>query len=151
MSVTSRNPLRMAGAAVNSGNVNTGEVGFTTGGGQVYSAGLSGITVDTLIFSGAGRLNNISVLTNLVSGRAVVFYDGAVATSGGPFALSGHKVLATIPTGWRESGYVNTLSQAGSVLPVQMPFQSGLIAANQASGAVGWSVSFTPETNQQFN
>src|SRR5690242_20076362 len=94
MSVTSRNPLRMAGAIVYSGSPNTGEVRTTRGGEIVYSA-LSGVAVDTLIQSGAGRLNTVSRLT-VASGMGVIFYDSAIATSGGPFAVSGHLALATI-------------------------------------------------------
>ncbi len=151
MSVPVKNPCFVAGTPLASGSLQDGAVYTTTGGGRAYTA-LSGVTADTLIFSGAGRLNAISVLNNIVSGQQVIFYDAAVATSGGPFAASGHKVVGTIPPVWHPaaSGVINPAAAPGFVNNVNFPFQSGLCVANRASGTAGWSVAFTPETNTNF-
>jgi hypothetical protein len=157
MSVTTRNPMRMAGANVNSGNVSTGEFNCSFGGGQaatLYSGmaapaltGAPGAVAggaDVLIFSGAGRLKDVMPHVQL-SGIQITFYDSAVPTSGGPFAASGHKIIAVVPA--------NTWAPPGGVFgvgPIQygfdMPFQSGLCVASK-SGQPGLTVSWFPETN----
>jgi len=150
MSVTTRNPLRTAGANLNSGNVNTGQLPNTQGGGRNYSAG-SGVAVDTLIFSGAGRLDVVVQTTQLASGRGVVFYDGNIATSGGPFTTSGHVVLAVIQPTFSPAVWSGTVPRADWSDPryPAAPFFSGLIAAPKPdSGTCSFALSFTPETNQ---
>lgn len=155
MSLTSRNPLRMAGANVNSGNVNTGEVNMTRGGGQVISkSGMYSGNPDggiALLSGVAGRLNSVTVHPTpgnpwAQSGIPIFFFDaGPVPTSGGPFPSSNHKAICILngPTG--HSGQP-TVTAAQGAIAVDMPFQSGLWA-RAASGAPGFSVSITPETN----
>lgn len=170
MSIPSRSPLRMAGAALYSGGVNTGEMMTARGGvvaGSLFSGALfSGTTQpaasvgavqlsnagEMLLFSGPGRLNSIVLHASVfvLSGPGTVFYDNGTLTSGGPFAASGHKILANTNApaayallGAAASGY---LSPAGAVIAVDMPFASGL-ALNTKSGAPGFTVSWTPEVN----
>lgn len=160
MSVTTRSPLRLAGAQLFSGGVNTGEQQTTRGGsvaGSIYSGtailsgallatyGSVGTGYDAILFSGAGRLNSV-LPHSVISGVSVTFYDTAVATSGGPFAASGHKILAVIPA--------NTIGAFGNSLgcgplPIQLdvPFQSGL-AVQLRSGQAGFTFTYTPEVNQ---
>lgn len=151
MSVPSRAPLRMAGAVVNALFPNTGEVRFTRGGDQTFWS-QSGVAVDTQVFSGAGRLNTITRLTQ-ASGAGVYFYDGIIATSGGPFAASGHKVIGAIiqpiPLPLTGSGTNNVFQWQGVGVPlaVDMPFSSGLIMAPIGSGTPSFNFSWTPETN----
>lgn len=162
MSVTSRNPLRMAGANVNSGFPATGEVPFTRGGmltaclfsGNVVSGGAAALSApgalvvgsDAMIASGAGRLNTIMPIT-MAPGTACFIYDAATVASGGPFVLSGHKTLAVLPA-WPMNGPAS----GNGPLPIQvdMPFTSGLCIGFK-SGMNVFSISYTPETNQLFN
>lgn len=142
MSVTSRKPLRMAGANVNSGSVNTGEQNMTDGGGQLVclSGMLSGNPDGGLvIISGtAGRLNSVSLHT-YVSGVAITFFDAtATFTSGGPFLLSGHKIIYSAPA--------NTLGLQYAVIKPGVPFTSGL-QVRAASGAPGFSIGWSPQTD----
>lgn len=142
------NPTQLAGSPGLSGDCGDRHVRWTDGGERVYTA-LSGIAVDTLVFSGGGRVNKLVVLTSFQSGRPVSVYDGNIATSGGPHLGSGHLMLGTIPAVWREgaSGVINDLSAPGSVINVQAPFRSGLIVAPGAagSGTVGFSIIYTPD------
>ena len=161
MSVRSKSPLRMAGAVVNSGGLDTGEVNWTNGGTQRFSAfsggirnlssggpppatGAPAVTADhAVLFSGAGRLNKAQPHV-FVSGGAVVFYDSAVVARSGPFlAESGYGILGVIPA--------NTIGMSpqlgGGIGPIDfgVPFNSGLCVAF-ASGAHGFTVTFTPES-----
>lgn len=160
MSVTSRNPLRFAGATVNSGFPNTGEVPWTRGGmatATVYSGGLlapgSGFlpagavkTADQiLLVSGPGRLNTIVPLNSVfaLSGVPNIFYDSTVvARSGGPVSESGYRTLALLNAPNGQSGLLTFTAP----IPVDMPFTSGL-SVSCVSGTTGFTVSFTPETN----
>lgn len=152
MAIPVPTPCMVAGTPRSSGDVQTGEINTTQGGGRTFMRMSGIIGGDVLIYSGAGRLNNILVINNLQSGQSVLFYDSSVATSGGPFATSGHRVVGVIPPVWREgaSGIINTLSAPGQSLFPEMPFQSGLVAACVASGCPGFTVSYTVETNQNF-
>jgi hypothetical protein len=161
MSITSRSPLRVAGANINSGNVFTGEQLITLGGGQRacffsgMASGIAAISVspyagqivvsgaDVLIVSGGGRLKTIlptSTYTAL-SGVAIYFYDAGVVISGGPFPLSGHAIVGVVPGAFGVSG------QIVGQTPIQfdIPFNSGLCMASK-SGQVGVTVTFLPET-----
>jgi hypothetical protein len=169
MSISTRSPLRVAGGNVNSGNVYTGEQNFTLGGGQsatIFSGMVSGVLIngagvvpnttsqgaDVQFYSGAGRLKDVLVLTpSAISGGRVIFYDAGVATSGGPFAASGHKIVGQIPQGFGfgpggTSGV--PLVGGGQALGFDFVFNSGL-CANMVSGAPGFTVTWTPETNPQ--
>lgn len=152
MSLPVVKPCVVTGTPRSSGDVQTGEIATTHGGGRTFMR-LSGlIGGDALIQSGAGRLNSILVLNNLTSGQSVLFYDSATATSGGPFATSGHRVVGIIPPVWREgaSGVINANSAPGISLFPEMPFQSGLCVAIVASGGPGFTVSYTVETNTNW-
>ena len=151
MSSPTAKPLFLGGTPTSSGNVNTGELLFVRGGGRV-TCFFSGSTLgDTLIYSGAGRVNNFIMHTQLQSGVPAVIYDAAVATSGGPFGLSGHKFIFATPPTWGinavGSGVNNPFNPASQ--PVDMPFQSGLVV-NLRSGNAGFSFSWTPETGPSF-
>lgn len=162
MSVTNRSPLRMAGANLSSGNVNTGELNQTRGGGQAasfYSGAVApGLTCapgsvatgsDVLIFSGAGRLKSVTPHQQ-ISGVAITFYDGAAAVSGGPLYTSGHKPLGVVPANTFGGGPGETIFGAGPTTYGfgEPPFQSGLIF-NSRSGQPGFTVTWIPETNNQ--
>ena len=148
MSVTSRSPLRLAGANIHSGNINTGELPWTKGGMQVVSSsGMFSGNPDggiTLVSGVAGRANQILLhlgTTFALSGIATQLYDAHLSVSGGPLPASGHKFLAVFNSPFGVSG------QAGlppGAYDVDMPFQSGLHARG-ASGGTGYSVSWTPE------
>ena len=145
-------PCFVAGTPRASGDVQTGEIATTHGGGRTF-ARLSGIIGgDALIYSGAGRLNSILICNQITSGQAVLFYDSATATSGGPFTASGHKVVGLIPYVWREgaSGIINPNSAPGTTLFPEMPFQSGLVVAVTNSGCPGFTVAFTVEQNSNW-
>lgn len=149
MSTPKTKPCFVAGTPRNSGDVQTGEIATTQGGGRVYTSFSGLVGGDALIYTGAGRLNQILVTANLTSGKTVVFYDSAVATSGGPFSASGHKVVGVIGPVWHPgaSGVINPYSQPGGALGAGLPFQSGLCAGCIASGTPSFSVSYTPEVN----
>lgn len=114
---------------------------------------------DVLLFSGAGRLDTLLVHQHTqASGTAVaiVFYDAAAVSSGGPFPGSGHKVICFAPS--FQNPVAGATLSSGSFLPnfppygvpvlVSVPFQSGLCYAGK-SGQPGVSVSWTPETAGQ--
>lgn len=140
--------MRLLGAVPNSGWANTGEQRYTRGGEVTYSS-WSGVAVDTLVVSGPGRLNSLTRLS-VASGGVIVCYDGNIATSGGPFATSGHRVLGVVlqPLVPAISGFNNTPQFATYGVPVQvdMPFANGLIAACVASGTPAFNLSYTVET-----
>ena len=161
MSVTSRSPLRVAGANVNSGSVNTGEQLFTFGGGQaatLYSGMVSGVSLlgapgavnglaggaDVLLVAGAGRLKDVLIHQSLISGQSIVFYDAGVVSSGGPFPGSGTKIVGIIPAS-PPAGLSGTFVAAGPYL-FDVPYQSGL-CVNLKSGQAGFTATFNPETN----
>ncbi len=149
MSVPRSKPAFIAGTPRSSGDVQTGEVAYTRGGGRVFTA-YSGLAGDTVIYSGAGRLASILVIGSAPSsGGQVALCDTAAITSG--FPVAGQKVIGLIPTPLMvpvtQSGTSNPFSQAGSLVQVDMPFQSGLAAIGYRSGGPGFSVSFTPEAN----
>lgn len=135
----------MGGACLGSGNMDTGQMLETFGGGQVFTS-FSGVVVDTVVQSGPGRLDTVMAYATLLSGRGVIFYDSAVATSGGPFSASGHKVVGVISPAWNQSasGFLNNVG-AGEPMRPGMPFFSGLVAAPGVGGSGGpsWTISYT--------
>lgn len=164
MSVTSRSPLRMAGATVNSGFPATGEVAFTRGGmrnGTIWSGALApnltgcptgAITSggQTTVWSGAGRLHSIIPHVYVTSGQPVWAYDAATPTVSG-VSVSGQRILGYVPLTTPAalavlSGNTQLSLSWNQVIVLDMPFTSGLSFA-AASGAPGFSFSFTPETN----
>lgn len=98
---------------------------------------------DQLIYSGQGRLD--SVLPHVqTSGVQVVFYDAAVATSGGPFAASGHNILGVLPANTWAGGPGGGVFGAGPVpATFNTPFFSGLCVATK-SGQPGFTATYTP-------
>jgi hypothetical protein len=135
----------------NSGNMGaTGQLANTFGGGQAFSR-MSGIVASTLLASGPGRLDSIGWLTNLVSGQGVVFYDSAIATSGGPYQTSGHNVLGFLPpTVNTAAGLASGLGNALCPYPYfnqpGAPFVNGLCAGiipGTVSGTGGFYGTFT--------
>lgn len=149
MSFRTRKPVRMAGALIQSGNIDTGAVAMERAGSRVYTS-FSGIGVDTLIHSGQGKLNQAFHYTQIASGRGVIFYDGAAVTSGGPFSASGHKVLGILPMHAAAAYFSgverNPMSYPGVINQYDFPYYSGLIAAPLAgSGHASFSVSYSPD------
>lgn len=161
MSVTSRNPLRMAGASF-SGFPGTQEVAMTRGG-QMTACVWSGALAPSLagcpagsvtsgghtqLWSGAGRLNTIMPHAYLNSGQAVTFYDaGAISVSG--ISVSGQRFVGIVPQSMRAplavlSGNTQATVAWQDAIQIDMPFSSGL-CVSAASGAPGFTVSFTPE------
>lgn len=149
MSIPVVNPHIIAGSPRSSGDIQTGEIPWTRGGGRVVSVSgtFSGNPDGSVgLASGiAGRLANV-VLHNTPgnpwsqSGIVVQFYDAALPVSGAPLQASGHKLLAVLNG---PVGHSGQLSQTGK-FEIDMPFQSGLFA-RAASGAPGFTVSITPE------
>lgn len=124
---------------------------IVTGGGLVAGSVYSGVVPatglpgDVQLVSGAGRLNLILPHTTVTSGLTTVFYDAAVATSGGPFAASGHVILGVIPPTWTANSGVANAPQARIVMEV--PYRSGL-CVNLRSGQLGFTYTYTPEINK---
>jgi len=110
MSLRTRKPVRMAGAIIQSGNLDTGEVRMTRGGERVATifsgainmnagAGAPGAAFSSggsvLIISGAGRLNSFTALWpagvalagngegGVVSGQPIVVYDSVITARSG--------------------------------------------------------------------
>lgn len=166
MSVTTRNPLRLAGAIVNSGFPATGEVPFTRGGmrnGVFWSgnlltnSALTGLPAGSVtsgghvqVWSGPGRLHTIIPHQFMTSGQPIWFYDaGAISVSG--VSVSGQRIIGIVPLTMPAalaalSGNIALNLHWQREIVVDMPFTSGLCYA-AASGSPGASFAFTPETN----
>ena len=165
MSYRTRRPVRMAGAVVTSGSIDTGEVTWTRGGARAATVLSGGITIavhsgiyptvttysggHVLFFSGAGRLNTLMPHLQMQSGVPVFFYDaGAIAPSG--VSVSGQKVFALIPPTHRLGDVLGFQSGYGFTTPwrdyieCDIPFTSGLCAAIP-SGIPGFTLTYTPE------
>ena len=162
MSLQTRKPLRMGGANFASGNPNTGELMFTRGGGQnaclwsgALAPSLAGCPAgavtsggNTMLFSGAGRLNSILPHALLTSGQPVFFYDSSIITVSG-ISVSGQKLIGFIPATYRApltpiSGQYAVTIPWQDKIDCDMPFTSGL-CVSAPSGAPGFTISFTPE------
>lgn len=141
MSTPIRKPCFVAGTPRASGDVQTGQIHMTQGGGRAHTI-YSGLpaSADLMVHQGAGRLDAIHPHMSQ-SGVGTIIYDGAVATSGGPFAASGHKILAVIPANF----HTPFLNSFPAIIPIGAPYQSGLIVAVK-SGQIGVTLSYTPET-----
>lgn len=162
MSVNTRNPLRTVGGNLYSGGPNTGELTYARAGAItacIWSGALApsltgcpagAVTSGghTQLWSGAGRLNTIIPHALLTSGQSVTFYDaGAITVSG--VSVSGQRFIGLIPVTMRAPLVALSGNQTLSVawqdqISVDMPFSSGL-CVSAASGAPGFTVSFTPE------
>jgi hypothetical protein len=142
--------------------------GMTSGESQIAAAaniGTSQLNIsgpgDFQIQSGTGRLDELLIFSRYTSGAGanIVFYDAAVATSGGPIVASGHKILAIIPnTLSLVSGQLPTPAVSGvstsfspqiGPIPIGMPFVSGL-CVNLKSGGSPFTITFSPEVPSIF-
>ena len=146
MSFGTRNPLRMGGALLSSGGVDTGEINWTRGGQAVACLWSGSLAPDlsacptgaitsgghTRIVTGAGRLN--TVIPHISGAVSVFFYDaGTISLSG--LGFSGQKMI----------GQIAASTQTPASLDV--PFTSGLCVA-AGSGTPGFSFTFTPAVVQ---
>ncbi len=168
MAWQTKNPERILGGNPVSGGVNTGEQQHVRGGSYkavvlsgaltpIVVGGSPGITVpvvavaalsmNAVLFSGAGRLNSILPHQQLTSGLPVYFYDAASSVSG--LNVSGQSITALIPPTWiggAVSGYPsNGMPWNGEPIRPDMPFYSGL-CVSAPSGTPGFVVSWTPDT-----
>ncbi len=168
MSQPLKSPCFVAGTPRASGDVNTGEVNITRGGGRtscVWSgsllttaalAGAPGAVQSgghILLYAGAGRLNTVIPHALLTSGQPVTFYDAGTITASGT-SVSGQRFLGFIPSPMRSpltalSGNISVAVNWQDQIYLDMPFSSGLCAA-AASGAPGFTVSWTPEISVAF-
>jgi hypothetical protein len=130
--------------------------------GSGFNAGFSSLSTvsgqgDFQLQSGPGRLDSVLVVavsglyggnvSPAFSGAAIVFYDGATPTSGGPYQASGHKILAVtdVPVSFGIpfnllSGFPSTFTTNPQVFAA--PFQSGLnvaLRSGQPSFTAFWS------------
>lgn len=149
MSIQTTRPLRQAMFVQTSGELNTGQFRNTEGGQVVYTS-FSGIGSNaTLIAGSGGRLDTVQVMV-ANSGPGIIFYDAPVATSGGPFSTSGHRVLYVIPPVYPTalpSGQFMLYAVPPFSAPAKCgsPFYSGLVAQALASGNIPFFVTLTPE------
>lgn len=159
MSMRTRRPVRMAGAVVTSGHLDTGELNVNQLGGQrrfsafsggVYSLGsgfpapLAQTADHVVLWSGAGRLKTVFV-HQAISGVALQFYDSAIVARSGPntFQESGRGLLGAIPPNtWNNNG--GTLLGIQVPITFDMPFFSGLAVVG-SSGVPGFTLTWTPE------
>ena len=122
-----------------------------TGAAPFFTAapGAFNVAADVMFFSGAGRLDTVSVNTPTTSGTPLVFYDASAPISGGPAAASGHKFLCSIPLfpAGAASGVAPSV-QPGTPITIGIPFQSGL-CCRTTSGQPTFTVCWTPETAGQ--
>ena len=119
--------------------------GIIAGQGLTGAPGAVNVGSDTLLFSGAGRLQLIYPHLSQI-GTAVVFYDAPAAVSGGPIYTSGHRVIGVLP------GTTHGPVSGTGPLPIAVgvPFYSGLVAAVR-SGCTGFTVSYQAESLNQGN
>lgn len=167
-------PTVIAGTPIMSGDIQTGEIPYNTGGGRtagVYSGAIAmglaaagpgavGSGGSVLFWSGAGRLNRVTAQfpagvalagngqEGVISGQPFVVYDSAIT------ARSGVLTDGTIAESGRKILFtwypprtfsgVNFIGPAFSPVNVDVPFQSGLCVM-ALSGAPGFVLQFTPQ------
>lgn len=164
MSIPTTRTCTVAGTPFSSGSVQTGELVVVNGGGRaacIYSGSLSGIGIggapgavvngnDIFFYSGAGRLTSVQPHIGVQSGQPIIFYDTALAASGGPIPTSGHILIAKVPF-TNEQLSAQAVGGLSSVAPIFMNavFQSGL-ACRIASGAPGFTIFFQVEVDSNF-
>lgn len=153
-------PTVTVGSILTSGDPNTGQICDTPGGSKTVQR-MSGVVGDNNVnlWVGGGRLDTVHIhcpaaasgfTTNAayLSGLPVVFYDSAVAISGGPLNASGHKVVAKVaPYEPSMAGAIlansGLLGQGRGPIVIGAVFTSGLCYTG-ASGIPGWTATFTP-------
>lgn len=143
-----RNPTIMAGTVLGSGEPNTGQIPLTLGGSRNHTVFSGTAGGDANIWVGAGRLDAAFFVDSALialSGQPVVFYDSAVAVSGGPLAASGHKVIGVLAPSkeFATTGISGAALRGGDVRNFGFVFTSGLCHTGRSGGA-GFSVSYTP-------
>jgi hypothetical protein len=150
-------PEVICGTNLFSGTPNTGQQPTTYGGSNNFQKFSGTVGPDLSIWVGAGRLDNFASLGTIgttdikqASGQPIIFYDSAIAASGGPIAASGHKIIAILDTrGFPLPGGNPNIFNSGALsygyppTPVGAVFTSGL-CVSMTSGQVGFNVSFTP-------
>lgn len=176
MSLTTRNPTRVAGANVNSGFPNTNELLINRGGvrtASCYSGAIAmGVAAmgagaissggSAMVYSGVGRLNTFTAIfpagvalagngeQGILSGAPIVVYDSAITARSGVFTD------ATIAESGRKILFtwypprvlsgVNAAGPGFSPVALDIPFFSGL-SVMAISGSPGFTLSYTPEHN----
>lgn len=141
-------PTVLVGSTIESGVPNTGQSLWTLGGTRTHTVFSGTAGGDANIWVGGGRLDLAFFLDSALlalSGQPVVFYDAAVAVSGGPLAASGHKVVGVLaPAGELASTAISGAALRGGIIrQLGVAFSSGLCHTGR-SGGPGWSVSYTP-------
>lgn len=141
-------PTIVAGTTFVSGDPNTGQQLFSQGGTKTFTKFSGTAGGDANVWVGAGRLDNACLFDGSVvalSGTPVIFYDSAIAVSGGPIAASGHKVVGVLGVGGSTKGVAASgdVFMAGLSQTIAMPFNSGLCYTSR-SGHLGFSISYTP-------
>jgi hypothetical protein len=152
-----KNALKFTAGGFNCGTFYSGMVAPVL---AAANPGAVAFGADVLLYSGAGRFDLVFPLPISASGYQlnVLFYDSAAPTSGGPFPLSGHRIVGFIPAfiaatsgapGFLGSGTFAINAPTGPPAgPFAFPFQSGLCVALK-SGQCGFSYTFTPEQAAQ--
>lgn len=115
--------------------------------GLTAAPGAAAVGSDVILHSGPGRLvGAIPHQTYLtLSGHvSLKLYDG-LPVSGGPLYASGHVLLADLGVAGGVSGAV---SYAGQMIPLDVPFNSGL-SLNSRSGQIGYTFVWVPEKRVQ--
>lgn len=142
------NPTIIAGTNISGVGINTGQINYTLGGQRTFTKYSGTAGGDAAIWVGPGRLDGAMLFDGsllALSGTPLIFYDSAVAVSGGPLAASGHKVVGVL--GPSSLGKVTMASgdvlQAGLTVSIMAPFNSGLCFSSR-SGHLGMSCHFTP-------
>jgi len=144
-------PVVLVGTNVESGTPNTGQIPYTLGGSKTFSLFSGTAGGDALIQAGGGRLDAAAFVQGSIlalSGQNVIFYDSAVAVSGGPIAASGHKIIGCLGTGapYKIASSGDMFIANGNVQPMGFVYTSGLCYQSR-SGVMAWNCSFTPVTS----
>lgn len=138
-------PTVIAGTVFESGTPNTGQIPYTLGGTRTFGRFSGTAGGDVNIWVGGGRLDTVLLHPATVatipaaSGVAPIFYDSAVAVSGGPINASGHKIVGVGLPATTVSG----AAIGGQVISLGIVFSSGLCVTG-ASGMAGFTACYTP-------
>lgn len=140
----------VTGTTLESGAPNTGQCNFSFGASRTFSKFSGVVGPDNNLWVGGGRLMWGAAIPSadaIQSGIPVLFYDSAIAASGGPFSASGHKVIGVLRGGGGGEQIVSgELNNYGTRRDFETVFTSGLCATT-ASGQFGYFACFTPVTS----
>lgn len=141
-------PTVLVGSTIESGVPNTGQSLWTLGGTRTHTVFSGTAGGDANIWVGGGRLDSFAFTNGnqlALSGQQVIFYDSAVAVSGGPLATSGHKHIGTlgVPMASKVAASGDVFIANGTVQTCGFVFTSGLCFQSR-SGIMAWSASYTP-------